>query len=80
MNIAKMTVDIPEDFKNEVKSHSALLGIKLKDYIIQALEARLNLDKKLEDEYLGKLSDEAKKEGFIGASNSRVLLDKMKNA
>ena len=80
MNTARMTVDVPEDLKNEIKSHAALLGIKLKDYVIQALEARMNLDEKLEDEYLGKMADKAKKEGFIGASNSRTLLNKMKNA
>ena len=80
MNIARMTVDVPEDFKNEIKSHAALLGVKLRDYVIQALEARMNLDEKLEDERLGKLADKAKKEGFIGASHSRALLNKMKNA
>ena len=80
MNIARMTVDVPEDFKNEIKSHAALLGIKLRDYVIQALEAKMILDEKLEDEHLGKLANKAKKEGFIGASNSKALLNKMKNA
>jgi hypothetical protein len=80
MNISRMTVDLPEDFKNEIKSHAALLGIKLKDYVIQALETKINLDEKLENEHLAKLADKAKKEGFIGTSNSKVLLNKMKNS
>ena len=80
MNISRMTVDLPEDFKNQIKSHAALLGIKLKDYVIQALETKMILDEKLEDEYLGKLADKAKKEGFIGDTNSAALLNKMKNA
>ncbi len=74
-----MTVDVPEDFKNEIKSHAALLGIKLKDYVIQALEAKMILDEKLEDERLGKMASKAKKEGFIGTSSSEELLNKMKN-
>jgi hypothetical protein len=79
-NIARMTVDVPQEFKNEIKSHAALLGIKLKDYVMGALEARLHLDEELEDKYLAKLSDKAKKEGFIGEAKSKALLHKMKNA
>ncbi len=80
MGISRMTVDVPESFKNEIKSHAALLGIKLRDYVIQALETRMAIDEKLADERLGKLSDKAKKEGFIGAAKSKALLSKMKNA
>ncbi len=79
-NVARMTVDVPQEFKNEVKSHASLLGIKLKDYVMQALEARLRLDQELEDKYFAKLSDKAKKEGFIGEAKSKALLNKMKNA
>ena len=47
-NIPRMTVAVPEKFKNEIKSHAALLGIKLKDYVMQALKTRLHLDEGLE--------------------------------
>lgn len=79
-NIARMTIDVPQGFKNEIKSHAALLGKNLKEYVVEALEAKLQLDEELEDKHLGKLADKAKKGGFMNEKESQNLLDKMNNA
>jgi hypothetical protein len=80
MAVARMTVDVPQEFKNQIKAHAALLGIKLKDYVISALEARMSHDEELEDKHLAQLVDKVKKEGFVGKEKSESLLSKMKDA
>ena len=74
MQTARMTIDLPLEFKNLIKSQSASLGKNLKDYVMEALETKLKLDEEQEDEYLAKLSKKAKKEGFISKKASVVLL------
>ena len=83
-NNARMTIDVPKEFKNEIKSHAALLGKNLKDYVVEAIQVQLARDEiktkeKLEDEILGKIADKAKKEGFISDEESKKLLEKLRN-
>ena len=77
---ARMTIDVDEDFRNEVKSRASRLGKKLKDYVVEALELKIQQDIAAEDKYLGKLADKAKKEGFLSAEDSLSLIEKIKNA
>lgn len=78
MNISKMTIDIPTEFKNQVKANAAIVGKKMKDYVLEALTEKIQRDK-LEDKYLGDLAMKADKEGYIGAKESEELLNEMIN-
>ena len=46
MSISKMTIDIPSDFKNQVKANAAIVG-KMKDYVLEALEEKMQEKKNL---------------------------------
>ena len=77
MNISKMTIDIPSDFKNKVKANAAIVGKKMKDYVLEALEEKMEREEKLEDQYLGNLALKAEKEGYIGTKESAALLEEI---
>ncbi|MBT4878373.1 MAG: hypothetical protein HON42_00960 [Alphaproteobacteria bacterium] len=77
MSISKMTIDIPSDFKNQVKANAAIVGKKMKDYVLEALEEKMQREAKLEDQYLGELALKAEKEGYIGVEESEKLLQEI---
>ena len=77
---ARMTIDVDEDFRNEVKARASSVGQKLKDYVIEALKLKIQHDCELEDKHLGKIIDEAKEEGFLSKEDSSALLNKMRDA
>jgi predicted DNA-binding protein len=79
MSISKMTIDIPSDFKNQVKANAAIVGKKMKDYVLEALEEKIQREEKLEDQYLGELALKAEKEGYIGVEESEKLLQEITN-
>lgn len=76
--MTKMTIDLPVDIKNQVKASAAIMGQKMKDYVILALQEKMEKDK-LENKYLGELATRADQEGYIGKTESSDLLNEMKN-
>ena len=74
-----MTIDIPADFKNQVKASAAIMGKKMKDYVLEALSEKIQREG-LEDKYLGDLALKAEKEGYIGTKESEELLNEMINS
>ena len=68
----KMTIDISEELKNKIKGHAYSKGLKLKDFVIEALMEKLEAEER-EDVELVELAKEAEKEGFIGTEASRKL-------
>ena len=47
--ITKITIDIPSELKNRVKASAALEGKKMKDYVITALQEKMQNDKDREE-------------------------------
>ena len=77
MSISKMTIDIPSDLKNQVKANAAIVGKNMKDYVLEALEEKMQREEKLEDQYLGERALKAEKEGYIGVEESEKLLQEI---
>jgi hypothetical protein len=75
--MVRMTVDIPQELKNKIKSEASLFGQKLRDYVVDALIKKLEIDEQKEDEYLIKEADKSKAEGSIGFEKSEKLLNEM---
>ena len=76
---ARMTIDIDEKFRNQIKARASLRGMKMRDYVINSLENQMLEDD--EDELLGQFAIKAHKEGYIGVEASQKLMDKLlKNA
>lgn len=75
--MAKMTIDLPTEIKNQVKASAAIMGEKMKDYVISALKEKMERDQS-ENKYLGKIALKADEEGYIDSSESRDLLKEMK--
>ena len=71
-----MTIDIPVEVKNQIKASAAIMGEKMKDYVIAAVQEKMQRDR-TEDKYLGKLATKADKEGYISSKESEDLLKKM---
>ena len=51
----------------------------MKDYVLEALEEKMQREEKLEDQYLGELALKAEKEGYIGVEESEKLLQEITN-
>lgn len=75
--MTKMTIDLPTEVKNQVKASAALMGEKMKDYVISALKEKMERDQ-LENKYLGDMALQADKEGYIDPKESAKLLNEMK--
>ena len=71
-----MTIEIPTEFKNQVKANAAITGQKMKDYVLEALSEKIQREN-LEDKYLGKLALEAQKDGYLTIDESEKLLQEM---
>jgi hypothetical protein len=76
--MTKMTIDLPVDIKNQVKASAAIMGQKMKDYVILALQEKMAKDK-TENKYLGEIATRADREGYVGVKESSDLLNEMKN-
>ena len=76
MNISKMTIDIPTEFKNQVKANAAIVGKRMKDYVLEALNEKMQREK-LDNKYLGDLALKAEKEGYLEVKESEELLKEM---
>ena len=76
----RLTINVSPDFRDELKIQAIAHGKTLKDYVIDALMERIKDDSIEEDKVWGKMSEEAKKEGFLGTKDSENLLTRMKNA
>ena len=75
--MTKMTIDLPTEVKNQVKASAAIMGEKMKDYVVSALKEKMERDQ-LENKYLGDLALKADKEGYIDSNESVELLNEMK--
>lgn len=75
--MTKMTIDLPTEVKNQVKASAAIMGEKMKDYVISALKEKMERDQ-LENKYLGDLAFQADKEGYVDSNESMELLNEMK--
>ena len=71
-----MTIEIPVDFKNQVKASAAITGKKMREYVMEALSEKIKRDQ-LENKYLGELALKADKEGYLNNKESEALLKKM---
>jgi hypothetical protein len=71
--MTKMTIDLPTEFKNQVKANAAITGEKLKDYVISALKEKMDRDR-VENKYLGELASRIDREGYLGGEVSDELL------
>lgn len=76
----RLTIDVPPDFRNELKMQAAGQGETLRQYVMEAVAQRIQRESEFEDEVLGQMSEEAKKEGFIGLEASEALLKSLRNA
>ncbi len=75
----RMTIDIDEKLRNQIKARASLRGMKLRDYVIASLKTQMLEDD--EDEILAQLSMKAHEEGYIGVEALQKLMDKLlKNA
>jgi len=75
----RMTIDIDEKLRNQIKARASLQGMKLRDYVIASLKTQMLEDD--ENEILAQLSMKAHEEGYIGVEASQKLMDKLlKNA
>jgi hypothetical protein len=77
MQTARITIDVPADFRNIVKSNASLAGKKLKDYIIEALDEKIKKEKILDDEFYINLAKIGENSGYIGKKASKKLFDEM---
>ena len=73
----KMTIDIPEDFKNKIKGHAYSHGQKLKDFVLESLQMRI-IEEENEDRLLGDLAIKCEAGGFVSDVESQKLTDKLK--
>lgn len=71
----RMTIDIDEKLRNQIKARASLRGIKLRDYVISSLKTQMLEDD--EDEILAQLSMKAHEEGYVGVEASQKLMDKL---
>ena len=71
----RMTIDIDEKLRNQIKARASLRGMKLRDYVISSLKTQMLEDD--EDEILAQLSMKAHEEGYIGVEASQKLMDKL---
>ena len=76
--VTRLTIDVSEDFRNELKIQAIAQGKTLREYVIEAVTEKIQRESALEDEVLGQMSKEAKKAGFIGLEASEALLNSMK--
>lgn len=76
--MTKMTIDLPAEVKNQVKASAAIMGEKMKDYVISALKEKMEKDR-LENKYLGDLAIKAEKEGYLDPKESADLLQEIKD-
>lgn len=74
--MTKMTIDLPTEIKNQVKASAAIMGEKMKDYVISALKEKMQRDQ-LENKYLGEIALKADKEGYLDSKESENLLKEM---
>ena len=79
MTISKMTIEVPSEFKNQVKASAAITGKKMREYIMEAVEEKIRNDN-LENKYLGELAIKADKEGYLSKKASEKLLQEMLDA
>ena len=77
---ARLTIDVPMDFRNELKIQAIACGKTLKDYVVETLMERIRRDCVEEDRIWGEMSEAAKREGMLSYEDSLRLLDRMKNA
>lgn len=75
--MTKMTIDLPTEVKNQVKASAAIMGEKMKDYVISALREKMERDQ-LENKFLGDIALQADKEGYVDLNESSDLLKEMK--
>jgi hypothetical protein len=75
MQTARITIDVPADFRNIVKSNASLAGKKLKDYIIEALDDKIRKEKLSDDQFCINLAKIGEDSGYIGKEASKKLLD-----
>ena len=76
--MTKMTIDIPTELKNQIKASAAIMGEKMKDYVISALQEKMQRDR-AEEKYFGDAALAAEKEGYISNEQSDLLLKDMIN-
>lgn len=68
----RMTIDIDEKLRNQIKARASLQGMKLRDYVISSLKTQMLEDD--EDEILAQLSMKAHEEGYIGVEASAKFM------
>lgn len=74
----KMTIDIEEDFKNQIKGFAYSNGLKLRDFIVNTLKEKMEREEMEEDRLLGEFAQKCDAEGYIGEEESNKLTDKLK--
>ena len=73
----KMTIDIPEEFKNKIKGHAYSHGQKLRDFVLESLQMRI-VEEESEDKMLGEFALKCETDGFVSDVESQKLTDKLK--
>ncbi len=74
MDTSRLTLDIPKDLKNTLKILSATHNISVKQYIVDAVSAKIQHDDVLEDMVLGVMAKKASKDGYASKSKSEDLI------
>ena len=78
--LARLTIDVSPDFRDELKIQAIAHGKTLKDYVVEALMDRIQRDSVEEDKIWGEMSETAKQEEILSHEDSASLLTRMKNA
>ena len=76
----RVSIDLLADFHEELQAVAEASGKTMKNYVVEALESRVQKDNELEDQILSELAEEAIKEGNIGVEESEELSSLIRNA
>ena len=75
-----VSIDLLPDLHEELQEIAQARGKSVQTYVAEALESCIRRDTEEEDQYWGKMSEDARKKGFIGVEKSRELVALIKNA
>ena len=75
----RLTIDVPPDFRDELKFQATVHGTTLEDYVLDTLRVCIEKDNVEEDRIWAEMSASTKKESSLSTEASESLLNRMKN-
>lgn len=80
---AKLMIQVPQGFQQQLKNRAGARGQSLSDYIVDVLTEHAQQDAyadKLADKVWGELSEKSKDEGMLSVADSEALLARAKKS